>query len=835
VVRDAKPLAAAWETVMEAPAHGSAPGGSRVDRQQAKSTAVASFYSTENSTASTADEPRFDVALVAHKKADVHERRSLAWSRLAQAVTTHKAGEKDGPGWLPARIEPGPRRGERVLELSLLVLDVEADCERLPDDRKRVVGPLPPTLQEMAAELKRRRIAAILATSHSHEAPAADGGTLGPRYRLVIWPSRPIKPAEVKPLGLHVASVLGFADALDVGCLEPARLYYGARCPEERLRLAKHAVVEGEPLDVDAMLRDASVAEAGPPAPSYDGGGDVIKAFNAAHDVGAILERHGYVPAGRNRWMWPKSTTGMAGVVRLPNSGRVFSHHPGDPLSTGHGHDAFSAWCTLEHGGSVRDAVREAARILGMERPAGRQTTVAGGPTSPAWPELDPLPEPQDEVPQAFPFDGLGPILGAAARAIADAVQAPDALAAGSVLGAAAVAAQAHADVLMPHGQRAPLSLYVVTSAGSGDRKSATDQVAMRAIEERRLQDHRRYAAARAAYAEATKSQKPGEGAPPAPQSIVVSSGTVEGLQQLLRKQSHVGLFSPEGAEVFGGHSMREERRQAGIAALCKAWAGETLDTLTKGEGLHVLAGRRVTMHVLLQPVVARALLADPLAHGQGLLARTLMAEPCSLAGTRFFNASALPAHQRPQVQRYEASLRDLLKLDLPLQHGGDGFELQPRVLDMTPEARGLWIAFYDACEAQQKTGGPLAGVRAWASKAAEQAARLAGVRALAENCEVQAIGGSVMDGAIQVAGFYLLEHVRLLKQGIEHLHAQRLRDLLDWLQKRGTTVEHAAVLQYAPRALRDLKAEGLSLLLDELVQRGYIRRRGSAWEVRPS
>ena len=60
------------------------------------------------------------------------------------------------------------------------------------------------------------------------------------------------------------------------------------------------------------------------------------------------------------------------------------------------------------------------------------------------WPPLEPLPALVAPEPAAFPFDALGPILGPAARAISDAVQAPDALAGGGVLAAAAVAAQAH-------------------------------------------------------------------------------------------------------------------------------------------------------------------------------------------------------------------------------------------------------------------------------------------------------------------------------------------------------------------------------------------------------
>src|SRR5262249_18628463 len=77
------------------------------------------------------------------------------------------------------------------------------------------------------------------------------------------------------------------------------------------------------------------------------------------------------------------------------------------------------------------------------------------------------------ELPRAdpFPVHALGDVLGKAAEAINDKVQAPMAICAQSVLAAATLAAQAHADVVLPTGQAKPLSCYFVTVAASGERK----------------------------------------------------------------------------------------------------------------------------------------------------------------------------------------------------------------------------------------------------------------------------------------------------------------------------------------------------------------------------
>ncbi len=80
---------------------------------------------------------------------------------------------------------------------------------------------------------------------------------------------------------------------------------------------------------------------------------------------------------------------------------------------------------------------------------------------------------------EAYPVDALGPVLSQAVVAITSKVQVPPAIAAQSVLATASLAAQAHADVVMPYGQSRPLSLYFATVAGSGDRKSTADNEAL--------------------------------------------------------------------------------------------------------------------------------------------------------------------------------------------------------------------------------------------------------------------------------------------------------------------------------------------------------------------
>jgi hypothetical protein len=357
----------------------------------------------------------YTVARVDASVAPVTRRESLTWDDLAHELTQHQAGPKEGAGWMPASISPGPRKAERVEHITMIVLDVEAEALKGPNGIKQLAGSLPPSISALAAELELRGWAGILSSTYSHEEPIPGGTTLGPRYRVVIEVSRPILPAELRPLAQHVADSLGIGRCVDRACMEPARLFYMPRCPAERLELAESARVDGQPLDVDVLLREAH-ASAEPPPRAGRLGASVIKAFNDAHDVATIIEQHGYKKAGANRWLWPGSTTGMPGVRMLPDSGRLFSSHSGDPLHGDHSHDAFSAWCVLAHAGDMSAAVKHAARMVGMER------AVEGSPSSPrissvlpveggvapegaepdTWPEVRAI---TTELPAAPPFE----------------------------------------------------------------------------------------------------------------------------------------------------------------------------------------------------------------------------------------------------------------------------------------------------------------------------------------------------------------------------------------------------------------------------------------------
>ncbi len=168
---------------------------------------------------------------------------------------------------------------------------------------------------------------------------------------------------------------------------------------------------------------------------------------------------------------------------------------------------------------------------------------------------------------------------------------------------------------------------------------------------------------------------------------------------------------------------MNKDNRQKTSAALNDLWQGNPIRRTRQGEGAYTLHGRRLAIHLMVQPGPARAFMADPMTGDTGFLPRFLICEPPSTIGTR------LHGKMRPENGRLAAfsdRLRTILETALPMDEETRG--LKPRVLGLSPEARATLIDFADEIEMRQAPGGDLAHVTGYASKAAEQAARIAGV-----------------------------------------------------------------------------------------------------------
>ncbi|MBR9864881.1 MAG: DUF3987 domain-containing protein [Rhodobacteraceae bacterium] len=427
-----------------------------------------------------------------------------------------------------------------------------------------------------------------------------------------------------------------------------------------------------------------------------------------------------------------------------------------------------------------------------------------------------------------YPVQALG-ALRPAVEAVQGMTQAPIAIPAQSALAVASLAVQGFADVETLGGVR-PLSLYAMTVARSGERKSACDAPLIAA-----LRDHEQEQAK--AQREATESwqnahalwkgerdkilteAKKGKGEkrvaaqadlkalgsePEAPPSSdrTVTEPTFEGLTKLFATgQPSLGLFSDEGGQFLGGHAMNSENRQKTLAAFNDLWQGNPIRRTRSGDGHATLYGRRLAVHLMVQPTVARGFIADPLAADTGFLPRFLMCEPPSAIGTRMQSNTR---RDDTALADFAKRLNDILTAPMPLDEESKG--LKPRTLELSSGARSYLAEFADATETAQATGGDMTHITGTASKAAEQAARIAGVLTLWRDLDAREIKAGDMVDAITLAGFYLSEASRLASAANVSAEIDRAEALRKWLLGNWPEPDVMVrdVVRLGPNALRE-------------------------------
>src|SRR5690625_811920 len=392
--------------------------------------------------------------------------------------------------------------------------------------------------------------------------------------------------------------------------------------------------------------------------------------------------------------------------------------------------------------------------------------------------EPEPLRRPMPPAAE-YPMDALGDVLGGAAEVLHEHVQAPAAMCGTSVLAAASLAAQGVADVEID-GRREPLTLWAVTIGESGERKSGVDELALFAHRQHERQALTGYQAERedhdveeAAYNAALQRARGGKGSrdairaaiedvgpppvPPLKPIVVMGEPTLEGVQkQLISGWPSIGLCSDDAGEFLGGWSMSKDSRTRTAASLSRLWDCGSFDRVRAGDdGAGKFYGKRAAMHLMVQPVIAETVLSDDVLAGQGFLPRCLLAWPKSTIGRRQY-VSGDPT-QSPELRRFWQSMDKLLSSEWPLV-GGTRNELDPPVLTLTGDARAFWIRVYNSIEEEQAERGAYAEVRAWASKAASQVLRIAGVLTLAKNPTARQIQVDEIRAAASLASWHLDE-----------------------------------------------------------------------------
>lgn len=389
---------------------------------------------------------------------------------------------------------------------------------------------------------------------------------------------------------------------------------------------------------------------------------------------------------------------------------------------------------------------------------------------------------------EPYPIEALPDTIRAAVEEVIGFVKAPVALAASSAIAAVSLATQALYDVERASMLHSPVSLFMLTIAGSGERKSTCDgfftsqirgyATAQAEAAKPAIKDYKAsleiWESKRCGIKDKIRQEAKGGKAtaqlecelydlthdePEAPRipRLMYSDVTPE---ELARKLAKVwpsgGVVSAEAGVVFGSHSMGKDSAMRNLALLNTLWDGAAVEIDRKTTESFTVRGARLTMGLQVQEETINTFLAQSgaLARGTGFLARFLLAWPESTQGKRPFTESP---ENWPCLSAFNLRIGEILNQAVPIDENGS---LSPQMLTLNVEAKQLWVEYHDAIESELARDGQLFDVRDVASKSADNATRLAALFHVFEG-GVGAISADAFDRASQIAFWHLSESLR--------------------------------------------------------------------------
>lgn len=454
------------------------------------------------------------------------------------------------------------------------------------------------------------------------------------------------------------------------------------------------------------------------------------------------------------------------------------------------------------------------------------------------------------EQPTEFPLDALPPILKETVLAINDIVQAPIPLCVQSVLSAVNLAVQGHINIKNHVGEVKPTSCYFLTIAESGERKTSCDEMVLkefRAYEEnlrkqynidlfkynnkqeawesernrirKDYQKHKNKSKLEADLNELGSSPKP-----PLTPLLTCPDPTFEGLCALMTEsRPSIGIFSSEGGQFISGYSMKSENKIATATAFSGLWNEGEIRRVRKGDGVTILPGKRLCMHLMVQPNIGINFLSDFDLKSQGLFSRFLISKPESTMGTRLHQERKDKSNKA--LDQFSYCLKEILEKKLPTKLISNN-ELQPKIVEMDDDALKLCIEFSDDIEKKLARGKELESIRGFAGKLVEHACRIAATLAAFDNIDLDKLEYQYMEMGVKIANYYCSEALRLLNHEVINPNIELAEKLIDWLQNKWDGGEYISLPDIYQNSFKAISTRSKALgIINILEKHGHLKR----------
>lgn len=420
------------------------------------------------------------------------------------------------------------------------------------------------------------------------------------------------------------------------------------------------------------------------------------------------------------------------------------------------------------------------------------------------------------------------------------ATKAPPEMVASIEMATISSAVQHHCSMQMKPGVTVPTSLYLITIAESGERKSGVQNLlfkpfteiqnrwhdeAIRKAEERNRQHtvwKEKVEGLRRALQKAIGKGHPSalfeeqlrallEAEPqliPARKLVYVDTTAEALLAGLNEFGSSAVLLHDEFGQFCDGPMARR------LPLLNALWSGSECAVDRKAAGGFVLKNARLTCLLQAQPKVFERFMAKQgeQARGNGFMARALLAFPASTQGTRFEDGSTVEC---PTLDWFYQRCEYLLN------------RREHRALRFSPQAQYEWIQMANYYEQQMNPGGIYFAARDFASKAAENTARIAALFHAFLIDDSDEVSSEMLRYAGNLMGWYGNQFLSIMGAHNPAMELERdLYELENWIKSRLTQnntniMQKSYLMQYGPNRMRC--REKLDLLLGILSSHGRL------------
>lgn len=396
-----------------------------------------------------------------------------------------------------------------------------------------------------------------------------------------------------------------------------------------------------------------------------------------------------------------------------------------------------------------------------------------------------------------FPINRVPPEVRAVILSIEGKTQAPTALVASSIFSAISLATQSAFDVQRSDGLISPVAMYFLVIAVSGERKTSVDNIAMQPFHD---------------FQKQLKSDE----------RFIFSDITPFAFLSKLHSSSRsAALFENEAGRFFDSKLIDD------LGLLNKLWDGKSLSVHRHKTSIEI-DEPRCTMSLMIQPKIFRSAMrrTGGRLSDYGFLARCLICEPPTKLGFRPIIKS--PIVNSDAYENFCEKIKNLLAEQTEFFLPGSEMLQRPRkVIKLDPYAQDAWISTYNYIEHNSGSHGIYRDHTEYASKMAENIARLAGVLHIFEHPESDIISEATLLSAADIIFWYANEYMRLFSDDGSHDQivedARKLENFLikTFNEKNIQSHRKTDLLHYGPNSLR--KAGRLDTAIYHLIQQGKI------------